>query len=128
MLNRRCSNSSLIRPRTFAAGRIDHKLHTGVVEVIEQVWAAFGDFLHAVQAENRVFRSLLVRHSCTIAGKCDDVRHAGFCRERNIFAKAFLNPGVVLDAIQRAADFAAARVAHAANQAVARWNLEILRM
>src|ERR1700751_3098024 len=35
---------------------------------------------------------------------------------------------MVLDAIQRANDFAAARVAHAAHQAVARWNVELLRV
>jgi len=80
----------------------------------------FGEFLHAVEAGDGVFGAFFVGHPRAVSGKGDDVWDAGFGGQRNVFAEAFLDFGVIFGSVHGADDFAAASVAHAADQAVAR--------
>src|SRR5881628_967670 len=56
----------------------------------------------------------------------DDVGDAGLGGQGNVFAKTFLDPGVVFRAVHGAFDFAAAGVTHAADQAIARGYLKFV--
>ena len=85
-----------------------------------------GDFLDAIQACDGVLGALFVGHALAIAGKSDDVDHAGLGGERDVFAKAFFDPGVIFKAIHGAFDFAPAGVTHRANQAIARGDFEFV--
>ena len=85
-----------------------------------------GDFLDAVQAGDGVFGALVVGHGFAIAGEGDDVGDAGLGGQGNVFAKTFLDPGVVFRAVHGAFDFAAAGVTHAADQAIARGYLKFV--
>ena len=85
-----------------------------------------GDFLDAVETGDGIFGALLVGHAFAIAGKSDDVGDAGLGGERNIFAETLLNLGVIFDAVHGAANFAAATVTHAADQAIPRGHFEFV--
>src|ERR1700674_781103 len=85
-----------------------------------------GDFLDAVETGNSVLGAFVVGHAIAIAGKSDDVGDAGLGGERNVFAETFLELGVVFDAVHGAANFAAATVTHAADQAIARGHFEFV--
>src|SRR5256884_201848 len=127
----------------FDAGRIDglDDLHSpgGVVAhvvvvvdlAIEELDAdgdavVLGDFLDAVETGDGVLGALFVGHAIAIAGKSDDVGDAGLGGERNVFAETFLELGVIFDAVHGAANFAAATVTHAADQAIARGHFEFV--
>src|SRR5467141_1253451 len=85
-----------------------------------------GDFLDAVETGDGVLGALFVGNAIATAGKGNHVGHSGFGGERNVFAKTFLNFGVVFDAVHGAANFAAAGVTHAAHQAIARGDFEFV--
>src|SRR4029077_3336621 len=48
--------------------------------------------------------------------------------QRDVLAESLLNFGVILNAIQRAADFAPSRIPHAGNQTVARRHVPFVRI
>src|SRR2546423_521881 len=79
----------------------------------------FGDFLEAIEASNGVFSALFVRHARAISRKRDDVGHAGFSGDGDIFAKSFFDLGLIFDAVLSMRNISTSRVAHAANQAIA---------
>src|SRR5467141_88433 len=85
-----------------------------------------GDFLDAVETGDGVLGALFVGNAIATAGKGNHVGHSGFGGERNVFAKTFLKFGVVFDAVHGAANFAAAGVTHAADQAIARGDFEFV--
>jgi hypothetical protein len=85
-----------------------------------------GDFLDAVETGNSVLGAFVVGHAFAIAGKSDDVGDAGLGGERNVFAETFLDLGVIFDAVHGAANFAAATVTHAADQAIPRGHFEFV--
>src|SRR6266567_4284313 len=87
-----------------------------------------GDFLDAVETGDGIFSAFFVGHARAIPGKSDHVGDAGFGGEWNVFAKTFFNPGVVFDTVHGAANFAAARVTHAADQAIAAGDFKFVRI
>jgi hypothetical protein len=88
------------------------KLHANCDAVV------LGDFFNAIQTRDGVFRAFVVGHAVAVSGEGDDVRNAGFGGERNEFAKAFFNSGVIFDAVHGAGNFAATGVGHAADEAI----------
>src|SRR5258708_26284016 len=86
----------------------------------------FGDFFDAIEADDGVLGAFFVGHAAAISGERDDVGDAGFGGERNVFAEAFFNFGVIFGAVHGADNFASAGVTHAADQAIARGYIEFV--